>query len=56
MLLRILTTPKFWQLAAIVTLAAIPIIVLTGKQTVQKTYRPDPVDDSDIFDRELTVD
>ena len=55
MLIKILTMKKFWQLAALVALAAIPLIVLAGKQADNKHYSPEPGDDSDMFDRELSV-
>ena len=52
MLLRILTMKKFWQLAAIMTLAAIPILVYATKQSDEKQYHPHAGDDPDIFDQD----
>ena len=52
MLFRLLTTKKFWQLAAIVTLAAIPILVYATKQQEVKEYHPRAGDEPDIFDQE----
>ena len=47
---------KFWKVAAIVALAAIPLIIMGKKKPAERQYVPESGDDSDIFDRELRVD
>jgi hypothetical protein len=50
MVIKLLTTTKFWQLAVLVTVAAIPIILLAGKHADNSRYIPESGDDSDLFD------
>jgi hypothetical protein len=50
MLIKLLTTKRFWQLAVLVTVAAIPIILLAGKHDDSSRYIPESGDDSDLFD------
>ncbi len=47
---------KFWKVAAIVALAAIPLIILGKKKVDGKGVVPESGEESDIFDRELSVD
>lgn len=47
---------KFWKVAAIVALAAIPLIIIGKKKPVDIRYIPESGDESDIFDRELRAD
>ncbi|HUI11031.1 MAG TPA: hypothetical protein VL221_11935 [Bacteroidota bacterium] len=47
---------NFWKVAAIVALAAIPLIILGKKKADEKGVVPESGDDSDIFERELSVD
>lgn len=47
---------KFWKVAALVALAAIPLIILGKKKEVEGGVVPESGDSSDIFERELTVD
>jgi hypothetical protein len=47
---------KFWKVAAIVALAAIPLIIIGKKKAAERQYVPESGDESDIFDRELRVD
>ena len=47
---------KFWKVAALVALAAIPLIILGTKKADEKGVVPESGDDSDIFERELSVD
>jgi len=50
------TMKNFWKVAALVALAAIPLIILGKKKADEKGVVPESGDDSDIFDRELSVD
>jgi hypothetical protein len=47
---------KLWKVAALVALAAIPLILLGRKKADEKGIVPESGDESDIFDRELSVD
>jgi hypothetical protein len=47
---------KIWKVAALVALAAIPLILLGRKKADEKGIVPESGDESDIFDRELSVD
>lgn len=47
---------KFWKVAAIVALAAIPLIIMGKKKGAGKQYLPESGDEGDIFDLELRVD
>ena len=47
---------KFWKVAALVALAAIPLIILGKKKADERGIVPESGEDSDIFDRELSVD
>jgi hypothetical protein len=47
---------NFWKVAALVALAAIPLIILGRKKDDEKGVIPESGDTSDIFDRELSVD
>ena len=47
---------KFWKVAALVALAAIPLIIMGKKRSAERQYVPESGDESDIFDRELRVD
>jgi hypothetical protein len=44
---------KFWKLAAIIVLAAIPLLLVSKKE---KGLRPVSGDPDDIFEQELTTD
>jgi len=47
---------KIWKVAALVALAAIPLILLGKKKADEKGIVPESGDESDIFERELSVD
>ncbi len=47
---------KLWKVAALVALAAIPLILLGKKKADEKGIVPESGDESDIFERELSVD
>ncbi len=47
---------NIWKVAALVALAAIPLILLGRKKADEKGVVPESGDDSDIFERELSVD
>ena len=47
---------KLWKVAALVELAAIPLILLGKKKADEKGIVPESGDESDIFERELSVD
>lgn len=47
---------KIWKVAALVALAAIPLIILGKKKADERGVVPESGDDSDIFERELSVD
>ena len=47
---------NFWKVAALVALAAIPLIILGRKKDDEKGVVPESGDPSDIFERELSVD
>jgi hypothetical protein len=47
---------KLWKVAALVALAAIPLILLGRKKADEKGIVPESGDESDIFERELSVD
>ncbi len=44
---------KFWKFAAIIALAAIPLLLMSKKE---KGLRPVSGDPDDIFEQELSVD
>jgi hypothetical protein len=44
---------KYWKFAAIIALAAIPLLLINKKE---KGLLPEVGDPNDIFDQELTVD
>jgi hypothetical protein len=50
MLFKILTMKKFWQLAVLVTIAAIPIILLAGKHSDSSPCTPGAGDEPEILD------
>ena len=56
MVVRILLMKKFWKVAAVVALAAIPLIILGKKNADGNGLIPESGDDSDIFDQELSAD
>lgn len=47
---------KFWKVAALVALAAIPLIIIGKRKAEDKQFVPESGDSSDIFDRELRAD
>lgn len=48
---------NFWKVAAIVAIAAIPIIIIgKTRHSGEKGLVPEPGDESDIFERELSAD
>jgi len=47
---------KLWKVAALLALAAIPLILLGRKKADEKGIVPVSGDESDIFERELSVD
>jgi hypothetical protein len=47
---------KFWKVAVLVALAAIPLIIMGKKKPADTEYIPESGDSSDIFDRELRAD
>ena len=47
---------KLWKVAALVALAAIPLILLGRKKADEKGVVPVSGDESEIFERELSVD
>jgi hypothetical protein len=47
---------NFWKVAALVALAAIPLIILGKKKEDERGVVPESGDSSDIFERELSVD
>jgi len=47
---------KLWKVAALVALAAIPLIILGKKKVDEKAVIPESGDESDIFEQELSVD
>jgi hypothetical protein len=47
---------RLWKVAALVALAAIPLILLGRKKADEKGLVPVSGDESDIFERELSVD
>lgn len=54
--MKILSTKKFWKVAAVVALVAIPVIVLAKLKTDEKGLVPESGDGSDIFEWELSAD
>ena len=56
MMIRILLMKKFWQMAAFVAIAAIPLIILGKKKADEGGLVPESGDESDIFDQELSAD
>ncbi len=56
MMIRILLMKKFWQVAAFVAIAAIPLIILGKKKADEGGLVPESGDESDIFDQELSAD
>ncbi|HUI64632.1 MAG TPA: hypothetical protein VL126_07315 [Bacteroidota bacterium] len=47
---------NFWKVAALVAIAAIPIIILGKKKKGEKGLVPEPGEEGDIFERELSAD
>jgi hypothetical protein len=47
---------RFWQAAALIALAAIPLVVLARKSPVNDFAVPQAGDDRDIFERDLNCD
>ena len=47
---------RLWKVAALVALAAIPLILLGRKKADEKGLVPVSGDESDIIERELSVD
>jgi len=47
---------RFWKVAALVALAAIPLILIGKKKVADKEFVPESGDSSDIFERELSAD
>ena len=47
---------RIWRALALVSLAAIPLILLARKQSGDGGAVPEAGDDSNIFERELSVD
>ena len=47
---------KVWRALALVSLAAIPLILLAKKQPGDGSAVPEAGDDTNIFERELSVD
>jgi hypothetical protein len=47
---------KFWKVVALVALAAIPLIILGKKKADEKGIVPESGDETNIFERELSVD
>jgi hypothetical protein len=56
MAVEMLSMNKIWKVVALISLAAIPLILLAKKQTGDSGLVPESGDDSDIFERELSVD
>ena len=47
---------KFWKVAALVALAAIPLIILGKKKSAEKEFAHQNDDATDIYERELSAD
>ncbi len=47
---------KFWKVAALLALAAIPLILLGKKKGLERGLEPESGDMNDIFERELTAE
>ncbi len=47
---------RFWQAAALIALAAIPLVALARKTPASDYGVPQAGDDTDIFERDLTAD
>ncbi len=47
---------SLWRVGAIVSLAALPLIVLAWKKPMKKGFVPEVGDESNIFERELSDD
>jgi hypothetical protein len=56
MAIRTLSMRKFWKMAAVVALAAIPLIILGKKKADERGLVPESGEESDIFDQELSAD
>ena len=53
---KILSLNNFWKFGAIVSLAAIPVFLLSRKKMIEKGVVPESGDESDIFSRELRAE
>ncbi|MEW6510755.1 MAG: hypothetical protein AB1428_07315 [Bacteroidota bacterium] len=47
---------RFWKVATLVALVAIPLIIMGKKKAAEVEYVPEAGDSSDIFDQELRAD
>ena len=47
---------RFWKVAALVALVAVPLILMGKKKPIEKEFIPESGDSSDIFDGELRAD
>jgi hypothetical protein len=47
---------RFWKVAALVAIVAIPLVILSKKRVVEKGFVPESGDSTDIFEQELLVD
>jgi hypothetical protein len=47
---------KFWKVAALIALAAIPLLLIGKKKIEEKGFQPESGDVNDIFERELTAE
>ena len=56
MIRKILSLNNFWKFGAIVSLAAIPVFLLSRKKMIEKGVVPEAGDEWDIFSRELRAD
>lgn len=56
MAVEMLSMSRIWKVVALISLAAIPLIILAKKQTGDNGLVPESGDDSDIFELELSVD
>ncbi|MGA9119296.1 MAG: hypothetical protein WB699_08005 [Bacteroidota bacterium] len=56
MLFKIFSVSNFWKIGALVTLAAIPLILLARKKTIEQGAVPEVGDESDIYGHEFSPD
>jgi len=47
---------KFWKVATLIALAAIPLLLMGKKKVEDRGLQPESGDINDIFERELTVE